>query len=150
MPLVRPLLLCSRSLYSLPHSLSVQARLDAAIDADGWDLRELDYDSDSMVSQAASRYARAAPGAAALGSSPRSPHSSPAAGSIRSDRYLQLIHGELSNISASLRVVANHTSSGTSRGSAKSSIERLLNTDAAEDENGQFTEACFLARSPAI
>lgn len=127
------------------------------IDADTWRQLEAGYDSETMVSQAASRYVGAGPsgGAARLAnnssSTPRT-FSSPTTHSagVRTDRYLQLIHGELTNISASMRIMANHVSSGTSRGSAKASIERLLNTDLADDEDGQFTHTCSLARSPLI
>lgn len=63
---------------------------------------------------------------------------------------MQLMHGELCNIASSLRAIANRAISGTSRGSAADSIQRLLNTDPAEDEDGQLADTCSRARQHAI
>ena len=55
----------------------------------------------------------------------------------RDQRYLQLIHGELSSIRQCLSIMANVVSAGTTRAKVKGSIEALLNSPLDDDEKGQ-------------
>lgn len=109
--------------------------LDAIVTAPSFAEAEDGYQSDGHVAQVAVHYSasRAAPGSSPKAPMPNVPFFAPH--TTAADIQLKLMHGELSNISHSLRVIAN-TIAGGSRASAKQSANVLLNTDRDEGEPG--------------
>jgi hypothetical protein len=134
----------------------VQEELEACYD-EAWAEDDEGYQTEGLVAQVMTLYPSAMPGGAsarAAASPARSKgaaaSSSPgpaaaAAVAARDQRHLSLIHGELCNISGSLRLLANFFVTG-SRASVRQSLVKMMNSMPDEDESGQSAHTTSAAR----
>lgn len=100
------------------------------------------YSSDSALAQLLTKYAAVAPPSRGASATAHAAASSSVSAS-RDSRTLQLLHGELSSISTSLRAIANVIAAGGSRAKVKESLELLLSGKPGESEEGQSHSVHF-------